>query len=120
MCIFFVAIRLQNGLDCTEPGYFRDAQNCNKFYYCPFPVTTDDKEPMLTEEEKVEWKDFIIKGMICPKGSFFDETTNFCESFKVAAIIPAECVYPEERFDRFEHFRDSTTGDVPEMLRNSQ
>lgn len=83
-------------------------------------MTTVTEEPILTEEEKVEWMDFMINGMICPKGSFFDETTSFCESFKVAAIIPSECIYPEERFDPFEHFRDSTTGDIPEMLRNSQ
>ncbi len=117
MCL---AIRLHNGLECTEPGYFRDVYNCKKFYYCPFPVTTD-KEPMLTEEEKVEWKGFITNGMECPKGLFFDEITSFCESFKVAAIIPSECAYPEEMFDHhFEHFRDSTTGDIPEMLRNNQ
>lgn len=122
-------MRIGSGLECMEPGYFRDVHNCRKFYYCPFPATKE-KEPMLTEQEKFEWKNFIIKGMTCPKGSFFDERTAFCESFNLAPVIPPECEIAENilegdkqrywPFGNFEEFRDSTTENIPELLRSSQ
>lgn len=88
-------MRLQSGVECSMPGYFRDFEDCKRFYYCPHPSL---KEPSgITGEEQQIMKDITLKGMECPDGTFFDESVSYCQQFVSANVIPPECKHPSIR-----------------------
>lgn len=119
LTFFFVKteIRLQSGLDCSMPGYYRDAQNCKKFYYCPYPAT--EGLSYLSDEDKQALHEFTIRGLECPELSFFDESVSQCETFTMANYIPVECKESHSGVRQpFTYNEGVKTGVVQEMSSN--
>ncbi|CAL8089934.1 unnamed protein product [Orchesella dallaii] len=75
-------------MECPMPGYYRDVQNCQKFYYCPSPHFSERPLSSQQEDELVE---FLGTGLMCPEGSIYDESIDSCNELRMVKTIPPEC-----------------------------
>lgn len=105
-----LVIRLQNGSECTEPGYFRDVTDCQRFYYCS--TIEDGQIAGLSQSDLVELAKITRNGIKCPDGAIFDEVVGVCQNIALVGSVPPECKQPGIRQQVYSGLKTGMVADI--------